>query len=388
MSIAVITLPRIDVFALLILAGALQGMFLCLMFFRKERKIQTANFYLGLLILAMTLCILEIFLNYTGLMLKVLWLDNFSEPFIFLLGPSVFLYATSLMHIRQKRPWIHFLWFGAYCLYHVFYLIQPTDIKFNFLNELYDFGLPMRSWNVYFSPDPLYLRRYVNEILALHWVTYIIISSYFVVKAYQKEGISIFSSAESKNKWLRNMHFHLWISFIIFVVVKLTYGRDLGDYLVAVYMAGCIYLISFNVVKNSVFFKPEPVQAGDMPKYQKSSLTDQDKSSIRQKLEQSLIVDKCFTNNLLSLSDLARRVGVPSHHLSQVINESYQKTFFEYIAQHRINEAKELLSGQSDTLTVEEIAEQVGYNSKSAFNKAFKKFTNCTPSEYRENTKK
>ena len=55
------------------------------------------------------------------------------------------------------------------------------------------------------------------------------------------------------------------------------------------------------------------------------------------------------------------------------------------LASYRVEEAKTILRTElGKKLTIEEIAEQVGYNSKSAFNTAFKKFALQTPSEYRE----
>lgn len=384
-----ISLPRIDIFALLILAGAVQGFFLSLIFLKKGHRNNQANTYLGLLLLVLTLCTFEIFLNYSGLMFRILWLDNFSEPTIFLLGPLMFLYVSSVLNIHPKKPWIHFVWFGFYACYHVIYLIQPLDFKFNSVNQMYAFGLPMKPWVLRGDPDPLRLRLYVNQLLAIHWAAYIIAASVYIVKAYRKEGISIFSFQRTKFRWLRNIHFHLWVSFLIFIVVKITFGRDLGDYLVASYMAAIMYIISFDVATKSIFFKAETSSSAEVPKYQKSPLTEEDKDLIKAKVDQCMKVEKCFMNNLFSLNDLAKKVGVPPHHLSQVINEMTNKTFFEYIAEYRINEAKELLSGTgSFSLTIEEVAEQVGYNSKSAFNKTFKKLTGQTPSEYREKAKK
>ena len=74
-----------------------------------------------------------------------------------------------------------------------------------------------------------------------------------------------------------------------------------------------------------------------------------------------------------------------SHHVSQVINEKLNQTFFELIASYRVEEAKSILkSDLGKKLTIEEIAERVGYNSKSAFNTTFKKLTSQTPSSFRD----
>ena len=92
-----------------------------------------------------------------------------------------------------------------------------------------------------------------------------------------------------------------------------------------------------------------------------------------------------FTNNLASLPGLAKQINETSHHVSQVINEKLNKNFFELLAFYRVEHAKKLIREDKHAkLTVEELAELVGYNSKSSFNSAFKKNSSKTPSEYRK----
>ncbi len=72
-----------------------------------------------------------------------------------------------------------------------------------------------------------------------------------------------------------------------------------------------------------------------------------------------------------------------------MINEKAGKTFFDLIAYYRIEEAKKMLLAGELNETIESIGYTVGYNSKSAFNSAFKKLTGSTPSEFKmQNQKK
>lgn len=100
------------------------------------------------------------------------------------------------------------------------------------------------------------------------------------------------------------------------------------------------------------------------------------------KLEATMTSGKPFLQPDFSLPALADQLKVSVHQLSQVINEGLGKSFFEMTAEYRIDEAKRLLKEKAN-IKVEEIAEQVGYNSKSSFNTAFKKITGMTPSEWR-----
>jgi YesN/AraC family two-component response regulator len=96
-------------------------------------------------------------------------------------------------------------------------------------------------------------------------------------------------------------------------------------------------------------------------------------------------LEKYYTNKLISLPDLAKKVNTSPNNLSQVLNEKLNASFFEFVANHRIKEAQAiLLNNNNSKLRIEEIAELVGYNSKSAFNTAFKKHTGKTPSDFRK----
>jgi YesN/AraC family two-component response regulator len=93
--------------------------------------------------------------------------------------------------------------------------------------------------------------------------------------------------------------------------------------------------------------------------------------------------EKPFLQSDFSLPQLADRLKLSVHIVSQVINDGLGKSFFEMTAEYRVATAKQLLKDQPN-IKIEEIAEQVGYNSKSSFNTAFKKITGKTPSEFRQ----
>jgi YesN/AraC family two-component response regulator len=67
------------------------------------------------------------------------------------------------------------------------------------------------------------------------------------------------------------------------------------------------------------------------------------------------------------------------------MNEKLNKSFFELLASYRVEEAKKILSADNkNKITVEEVSDMVGYNSKTAFNNAFKKLSGKTPTEFRK----
>lgn len=103
------------------------------------------------------------------------------------------------------------------------------------------------------------------------------------------------------------------------------------------------------------------------------------------KLEKFMEKEKPYLDNTLSLPDLASRLDIKRNILSLVINETYNKNFFNYINEYRVKEAeRRLLNSDFDNLSIEGLAKSVGFNSKSVFNPAFKKLLGKTPAEFKK----
>ncbi|RJG42625.1 helix-turn-helix domain-containing protein [Motilimonas pumila] len=119
-------------------------------------------------------------------------------------------------------------------------------------------------------------------------------------------------------------------------------------------------------------------------KYQHNKLSRQQQSSIAELIEQQMAAG-LFRQSRLTLPQLAKEVDLPSHYISQVINDYYQCNFFDYVNRHRLAAIKkQLQSHQAGQITILEIAIANGFNSKSTFNTAFKKDTGLTPSQFRK----
>lgn len=128
--------------------------------------------------------------------------------------------------------------------------------------------------------------------------------------------------------------------------------------------------------------------------YKKKSLPrakDQKKAALNphfareyaKKLIYLLETKKVYRDESLSVQSLAKELSIPTYQLSRIINENMNKTFSELINHYRIEEARKLLiaSKESDQKILD-IAYDVGFNTKTSFNKVFKKYTKMTPSEF------
>ena len=381
------TTTHIDAISAFIFIGVFLGFILSFFFIVKSSSNIRANRYQGLLLLSLTLCILEQFLNITGYITKVLIITNSTEPLNLVIGPFLYLFVkSSLDQNNSKKDWIHFILAIIYLCYLMFDLTQPNEAKYN--SYIYSFHPDWPSLNVHMkiSNDPLDLKKWLNLATGIQLTVYTAMAFRLLVKRVRQTGESIFRTNDEILRSLRNMVFHIAIVVLIFIIVKLCFKGDLGDYYIGTYVSVIILITTFRVMNDSFYFeRSTSFMDIDLVKYRKSSLTETNKRKILDSIILELETRQYYMDNLASLSELAKKIGESPHHVSQVMNEKLNKSFFELLALYRIDEAKKILSGdKKGKITVEEISEMVGYNSKTAFNNAFKRLSGKTPSEFRK----
>lgn len=120
-------------------------------------------------------------------------------------------------------------------------------------------------------------------------------------------------------------------------------------------------------------------------KYAKSALEETQANRIREKIEKAMSQDLLYRNPNLSLWDLAQHIGVTSNYVSQTLNDTIGTRFFDYINIWRIRAAIAQMRTSDATILV--IAYDVGFNSRSAFYRAFKREMKETPTEFRRRLK-
>lgn len=375
--------PKIDFFACLMFLGIIQALFLAYFFLFGKQGNRLANRFLGLLLLCFVFAITEILLCYTNYMFKVIWLIDFAEPTNFLIAPLLFLYVQkSVQPTFKKIEFLHFLPFLIWTLYLIIMFYPLNNLaKYNAYISSYYPELPEVDDGIdYKFPQVYWIRYYVNQLMLISWCIYISVNIWILYKQFKLKNLSFFSSKNQNLAWARSVIFWFLSIIISFIFFKRIFPRDLGDHLIAAHLTLIIYIISINIVRQSAFFQPENK---NVKKYEKSSLTSEIQENTLPKLQELMEKEKPFLDSSFSLPILAKRLAVSPHHLSQILNESLGQSFFDMVAQYRIREAQKILL-ENPNYKIEEIAEQVGYNSKSAFNTAFKKIVGVAPSAYRK----
>ncbi|MEP1486984.1 MAG: helix-turn-helix domain-containing protein [Algibacter sp.] len=378
---------HINFIAAIIFMGVFFGLFISYFLIRKSYKTKSPNLFMGFLILVLSLIMFEGWLNYTGYIFKVLCLSNFSEPLNFVIAPIIYLFMTSqLGDKRGRKDWLHFIPFVLWLGYCVFYFSQANVFKYNDSIGVMKFDIAYVQTKLSYTGDPLGIRDFVNFATIIHIVIYNFILTRRLLIAAKNKGTSILRTKDVALISLRNSFYHFLIITAILIFVKSTFESDVGDYLIFLYITYMILLTAYQIMDSSSYYlEASSFLEGPVLKYKKSSLTEENKDLILIAITNQMRNEKYFKSSTASLSSLAKAIGESSHHVSQVINEKLNQSFFEMLASFRVDEAKTILKSDiGKKLTIEEVAERVGYNSKSAFNTAFKKFTSQTPSAFRD----
>lgn len=135
--------------------------------------------------------------------------------------------------------------------------------------------------------------------------------------------------------------------------------------------------------------KYHPLARNGKVKYKNSHLDHAYVKECIKKLEYSMEIEKIYRDENISLQSLSGKLSITPHQLSRIINEKLNKNFPDFINTYRVEEAKKILADPRQTdRKILTIAFDVGFNTKVAFNTAFKKHTNMTPSEFRKNGRK
>ncbi|MCB1144702.1 MAG: helix-turn-helix domain-containing protein [Leptospiraceae bacterium] len=120
----------------------------------------------------------------------------------------------------------------------------------------------------------------------------------------------------------------------------------------------------------------------EKPKYARSQLAGLDVQKVVIKLIDLMENDKIYYDETLSMEGLSSQLHLTRHQLSEILNRILGTNFYDFVQKYRIREAMEMIEKRKD-LNILNIAFEVGFQSKSAFNTAFKKISGTTPIGYK-----
>jgi AraC-like DNA-binding protein len=356
-----------------LLIGAFQAFFFALLVQQKKQK---ANHDF---ILAAWLCYLGLFIGSYAFYTKELFdskpqlISSYMSLFL-LHGPFLYYYTRSLIS-KPKRLFDYqtLLHLSPFILFNI-YLLVAFHIR---QGE----NLP---W--------LYLAFILTTVFSGPFYMFWVIR---MIHNHRKTLEDSFSYREKIDLiWLRNLSIVfgvVWIALISVAVVHHVMFLFTDDFCTnGLFLSLALFVIisGYFGLKQAVitgFNEPETTVT---QRYSGTNLDDGQVSEYLKRLEICMSIEKPYRDPLLTLGQLANKTGITLHYLSRIINEQKNQNFFDYINSYRIEEVKEKINNPAYSyLSLLGIAFDSGFNSKSAFNRFFKKITGVTPSMYKSKNK-
>lgn len=332
--------------------GAFNGLFLSsyFAFFIKERNQTT-------LLLSATLLVVSIrvgksvFLNFNPLISNL-----FIETGLVacgLIGPFLFLFVRSVVYKKELK------------YYSILAHILPWFIILTVLFYIY----PYREFRyIWVGSTGLVRGIYVQ------WFSYVLLS--FIVAR------KLFTKVFDKKIALRTEEiWSLNVLIGIFLIWLAYFTNGYTSYIMGALTFSFIFYLSallwFFKIRNN------PLKFEKPAKYLNKRISNVEADSFSLKLEQIFREQEIFRQTDLKIADVASRLDVLPHYLSQFLNDNLGKSFNSYVNEYRIRAAEKLLK-ENSILTLEAIGKESGFKSNSSFYSAFKKVHGVTPSQYKK----
>ncbi|AUG53668.1 AraC family transcriptional regulator [Thalassospira marina] len=391
--------------------GLAQAVFVLLLFRGEGKRAFRANRWLGAFVLAVGF---SFFNSMAYILLDLRW-NLYLVPFFgalpFTYLPSIYMYFRELSGRPVRRPVLHYL----LPVVAVFVLGLVVAVQLRDFGPLLDDVRPDIDADVFESPLQGVLTLSIIAGLHIQLVTYLIWIWRITLRYMRKISEQLDGEQPGLRRWLTEFVLAISAIFVLYTIITILALLQIeSDWLYAA-MDCCFVLVFFRLshliaVNPSLFVAddyledgqgadtgtmqaviaanrtgtPSPAQQGDDAKDPPRATIDPDEvERICRALEKLVAQTDMLFDPLLTMPKMAAAVGTKPNQLSMVLNRHIGKSFFDYVNEYRIEEATRLLMKEPDR-TILDIAVEVGFNSKSTFNLAFKKITGHTPSSYRQ----
>lgn len=350
--------------------GCIQGFFLSYLLWRKkEANSQAIRYFMALLL---TISIL--------MLLRVTYQPAFFKQFaeiillpdviLFLTGPFIYLFTRSLLRLAPlppKRLYPHFI---------------PATIHVFVVNSF--LGLHIKGILHYLTIRQVFMGFNGIELASMvSFGIYTAVSLHLYYR-YRAEFYDKYA-APLVGRFLRTFFMvcfvllGFWLAGFLFKVIKGHHDYNVYT-LFWVMVVASIYFLAYKIWSTPAVLELPSVLNEEE---EDPTTTDPIPEATIQSLLDYMEDEKSFLNPEIKIGDLAEALDITKHYLSRVINQGCNKNFFDFINGYRVQEFIQLRKNERfKHMNTLELAYQSGFNSKSAFNRAFLKETGHNPRTY------
>lgn len=390
----------------LLLIGFVQGLiYTGLLMVRGIRQRRLSDRLLAFLLLVLTLRIAQYMLGFAD------WYDShdhhttfmFYFPFhqLFFVGPLIFFYFKALTNddFRLRRRHLpHFipgiLLLGIYFTAFVKDLVVEKWMRGQELPEFFN----TKGATIEFFEEAL--EEGVVILWSVSMITYMVLTlrSYFRYRRYLNDH---FADQENiRFQWLRNMIYAVILGLAVtwamdaYELIFECGCLDYTDYWYS-HLAIAVLIVWLGItghINTQILPELHFVEEGAEEENAIAQVAPQEDAAVgvdpewlewKERLEAYMKEEQPYLSPGLTLKELANGIGTNASVLSKVINGSYGQNFNDFINQRRVEAVQQAMQNPDlSHLTLIAIAETCGFNSKSTFNRAFRKFSGMSPREY------
>lgn len=368
--------------------------FSILLFIKGFQSANKSSIWLSAAVFLSVLYIFPFMCGYAGWYAKLPYRDIlYYVPFqqLFLLPPILYFYTKSLLDksfVLTRKDAIHFIPAAIYLIYSfiIFYTDKIIVKQYYFYQDGRD-----KDFSAWY------------QVCGFISMFYYLVLSLGIYNKYKKVSYQMVSFADTiRFNWIKKFLFAFLLLLglrALFFILNPEWAKFGSKFWYYLCVAVLFYYISITgyvtylksvipLNTTSIFVQDSESNAG-LKLHNQNRHTEivnrelKDLQKLKLQIEQVMLEDKIFKNPELTLVDLSNLINVTSKRVSQVINQGFEMNFNDFVNYYRTLEVIHTLQTNSLAyLSILGIALECGFNSKSTFNRAFKKQTGLTPKAY------
>lgn len=361
------------------LAGAIQGLVFSVVVIFSDKYHNSSIKFLTALIISFSYDILQYYFYDTRIIKEEIFYHIVYTPISSLCSAFLYFYVFKLLFPKERITWRQKLLYLPFIIFFtISFFIKIVGVLRNNIDE----KINRSFWDFYFF----------EEIFSVLFSCLSLILCFLLIKKYEKH------KAESNQlkgkihlKWLKLTLSVIFITILAswsYLTYMDIYVNEPKFYLlwigmsVTIYWLGHIGIYKFGIneereqIRNYSFSTKKPIE--------KIKISDTVNKNIPGFVK-FIVEDKNYMDSSLTLEKTADNLNLSPSYLSRIINQEMGITFTDFVNKKRVEEAASYLTNpEFSNYTLVAIGLEAGFNSKSAFNASFKKFTGKTPGEFRK----
>lgn len=316
----------------------------------------------------------------------------FLNSTIFLAVPTLYLYVLSVIYTDFKLN-RHFLW----------HCIPFIMVNLIFIPRIYSVGAEAHLLFFQENEANRTLEFLISDIIIQMQFVFYFVISIMAIRKYKVLLLENYSNAKIFNyKWLFQLitlfYIILFVASIknLFRVLEFSQFYQFCHTLTNVFFLGFFSWLVLRAMHSPELFKGIDsklqlaktfvLEDNELPQNSELSSVKIAEEELQRtnRLQKYMVEKEPYLDPELTIQDLSKQSSIPIRELSLIINRNLNQHFFDFINGYRVKRTMDLLKSHTKKeFTIKEIYFEAGFNSKSTFYTAFKKYTLITPTAYR-----